>query len=104
MTGLGIISQRPSRLDPDVLSQCNTQIIMRLTNPADQSYVRQISEYVTDSDLEIIRSLSPGEGIAFGSSVLFSLPIKINGQRYTEHGGAIPKVSEALKKWKEISK
>jgi len=101
MTGLGIISQRPSRLDSDVLSQCNTQIIMRLTNPIDQSYVRQISEYVTDSDLEIIRSLSPGEGIAFGSSILFSLPIKINSERFTEHGGAIPKITEALKKWKK---
>lgn len=100
MTGLGIVSQRPSRLDPDVLSQCNTQIIMRLTNPADQSYVRQISEYVTDSDLEVIRSLSPGEGIAFGSSVLFSLPIKITSSRYTEHGGAIPSITEALRKWK----
>ncbi len=101
MTGLGIISQRPSRLDADVLSQCNTQIIMRLTNPSDQSYVRQISEYVTDSDLEVIRSLSPGEGIAFGSSVLFSLPIKINSDRYTEHGGAIPRVVEELNKWQD---
>jgi len=69
---------------------------MRLTNPN----VRQISEYVIDSDLEVIRSLSPREGIAFGSSVFFSLPIKINSSRYTEHGGAIPSITEALSKWK----
>lgn len=99
MMGLGIVSQRPSRLDPDVLSQCNTQIIMRLTNPNDQKYVRQISEYVTDSDLEIIRSLSPGEGITFGSSILFSLPIKVRQKRYTKHGGWIPNLREALLKW-----
>ncbi len=101
MMGLGIVSQRPSRLDPDVLSQCNTQIIMRLTNPNDQNYVRQISEYVTDTDLELIRSLSPGEGIAFGSSILFSLPIKVKQERYTMHGGYIPSLTEALRKWKE---
>lgn len=61
MMGLGIVSQRPSRVDSDVLSQCNTQIILRLTNPDDQRYVRAISEHVTDEDLEEIKSLSPGK-------------------------------------------
>ncbi|MCK7470252.1 MAG: ATP-binding protein [Desulfomicrobium escambiense] len=33
--GLMIISQRPARVDKNVISQCNTQIIMRVTNPND---------------------------------------------------------------------
>jgi len=34
--GVGIIGQRPSKIDPDVLSQCGTQIIMQIQNPNDQ--------------------------------------------------------------------
>jgi hypothetical protein len=34
--GFAVISQRPSKLDPDVTSQCNTLIVMRLKNPDDQ--------------------------------------------------------------------
>ena len=94
--GLGIISQRPSRLDADVLSQCNTQIIMRLTNPNDQSYVRQISEYVTSSDLENLRTLIPGEAFVFGSATLISLPVKVFSDRITEHGGYTPDILDAL--------
>ncbi|MFB6216501.1 MAG: ATP-binding protein, partial [Candidatus Aenigmatarchaeota archaeon] len=33
--GLGVISQRPARIDKNVLSQCNTQFILRVTNPND---------------------------------------------------------------------
>ena len=34
--GLTLISQRPSRLDETTLSQCNSYLIMRMVNPADQ--------------------------------------------------------------------
>ncbi|MBN1966317.1 MAG: ATP-binding protein, partial [Anaerolineae bacterium] len=33
--GVGLISQRPGKLDADVLSQCNTQFILRIVNPVD---------------------------------------------------------------------
>ncbi|HWS56774.1 MAG TPA: ATP-binding protein, partial [Pyrinomonadaceae bacterium] len=31
--GIGLITQRPGKLDQDVLSQCMTQVIMRIVNP-----------------------------------------------------------------------
>jgi len=37
---LCIVSQRPSRLDSTVLSQCNSQVILRVVNPEDQRYIR----------------------------------------------------------------
>ncbi|HYP50196.1 MAG TPA: ATP-binding protein, partial [Pyrinomonadaceae bacterium] len=37
--GIGLITQRPGKLDQDVLSQCMTQIIMRIVNPVDQDTV-----------------------------------------------------------------
>lgn len=97
LMGMGIISQRPSRLDDDVLSQCNSQIIMRLTNPNDQNYVKKVSEWVSEGDLEEIRSMIPGEAFIFGSSVPISLPIKIK-EKITEHGGYTPDIIDEVQK------
>lgn len=99
LMGMGIISQRPSRLDDDVLSQCNTQIIMRLTNPNDQNYVKKVSEWISSGDLEEIRSMVPGEAFIFGSSVPLSLPIKITSKRLTKHGGYTPDIIEEIEKY-----
>ena len=99
LMGMGIISQRPSRLDDDVLSQCNNQIIMRLTNPNDQNYVKKVSEWVSDGDLEEIRSMVPGEAFIFGSAVPLSLPMKITNKRYTKHGGYTPDIIEEVEKY-----
>jgi len=43
---VGLISQRPGRLDPDVLSQCMTQFILRIVNPIDQNRVAESVESV----------------------------------------------------------
>lgn len=99
LMGMGIISQRPSRLDDDVLSQCNNQVIMRLTNPNDQNYVKKVSEWVSDGDLEEIRSMVPGEAFIFGSAVPLSLPIKITKERHTQHGGYTPDIIEEVNKY-----
>ena len=96
--GLGLISQRPSRVDADVLSQCNNQIIMRMTNPNDQSYVRKISEWVTNEDLEEIRALAPGEAYVFGPATIMSLPIIVR-PRGTFHGGMTPDLRDELRKF-----
>lgn len=96
LVGLCIISQRPSKLDADVLSQCNTQIIMRLVNPNDQNYVRNVSEGLSSSDLETIRALGKGEALILGSSITIPVLVKIK-DRLTEHGGYTPDVDEELK-------
>ncbi|MCK9151806.1 ATP-binding protein [Methanobacterium alcaliphilum] len=99
LMGMGIVSQRPSRLDDDVLSQCNNQVIMRLTNPNDQNYVKKVSEWVADRDLEEIRSMVPGEAFIFGSAVPLSLPIKVTKDRLTKHGGYTPDIIDEIEKY-----
>jgi len=44
--GVCLISQRPGRLDPDVLSQCMTQVLLRINNEVDQARVAQSVESV----------------------------------------------------------
>jgi hypothetical protein len=76
-TGLMLISQRPSRLDETILSQCNSFLILRLVNPRDQSFVRSIMENLTESDARMLPGFGPGQGIVSGQVVRFPLPVRI---------------------------
>lgn len=40
--GLMLVSQRPSEVEATVLSQCNSWLVMRITNDADRNHVRSI--------------------------------------------------------------
>jgi len=76
-TGLMLISQRPSRLDETIISQCNSFLILRLVNPNDQRFVRNIMENLTEADARLIPGFGPGQGIVSGQVVRFPLPVKV---------------------------
>lgn len=76
-TGLMLISQRPSRLDETIVSQCNSFLILRLVNPRDQTFVRSVMENLTDSDARMLPGFGPGQGIVSGQVVRFPLPVKV---------------------------
>lgn len=80
-TGLMIISQRPSRLDETIVSQCNSFLILRLVNPRDQTFVRSIMENLTEADARMIPGLGPGQGIVSGQVVRFPLPVSVTMDR-----------------------
>jgi len=94
-TGFAIISQRPSKLDPDVTSQCNTIITMRLKNPDDQRFIAKTSDMFSTSDIEELPSLSTGEALVNGRSIPAPLLVKI-GTKALIHGGESP---EVIKEW-----
>ena len=83
---VGLISQRPGKLDSDVLSQCMTQCIMRITNPIDQDKIASSVESVGRDLLKELASLSKGQVIISGASVNTPLMVRVR-QRITEHGG-----------------
>jgi uncharacterized protein len=85
--GLCLISQRPSRLDQDVLSQCNTQIIMKIINPLDQDFIRKSAEAVTEDIIQDLPALGRGEAIITGSAINFPMHVKIK-ERKTKAGGS----------------
>jgi uncharacterized protein len=94
-TGFAIISQRPSKLDPDVTSQCNTIITMRLKNPDDQRFIARTSDMFSSSDIKELPSLSTGEALINGRSIPAPLLVKI-GTKALVHGGESP---EVIKEW-----
>lgn len=97
--GFAVISQRPSKLDPDVTSQCNTLIVMRLKNPDDQRFIARTSDMVSQADLDELPSLSTGEALVFGRSIAAPLLVKI-GTKALVHGGESPDV---LRVWGRAS-
>jgi DNA helicase HerA-like ATPase len=72
---LGLVTQRPTALDPNILSQCNTLFVMRLMNDGDQALLRSaVSEAAADVSV-FIPSLSTREVLAFGEGV--ALPARL---------------------------
>jgi hypothetical protein len=84
--GVGLISQRPGKLDPDVLSQCLTQCIMRIVNDADQQSVATAVEGVGRDLLDNLPALSKGQAIVAGSAVNTPVICRVRS-RVTPHGG-----------------
>ncbi|MBE9125375.1 MULTISPECIES: ATP-binding protein [unclassified Coleofasciculus] len=75
--GLILISQRPSRLDETTLAMCNSYIIMRMVNPADQSFVRKVIESLGEEEVKMLPDLENGEAILSGQLTSFPVLAKI---------------------------
>jgi len=83
--GMGLVSQRPSRLNEDVLSQTNTKIIMRIVNPNDQNYVIKASEQLSGELMGDIAGLGKGEAVIVGQAI--SLPALVKVYNFKALGG-----------------
>jgi hypothetical protein len=84
--GVGLITQRPGKLDSDILSQCMSQFLMRIVNPADQENLRHSVEAAGRDLLQELPALSKGQVIVSGVCVNTPVLCKVR-QRYTQHGG-----------------
>lgn len=99
--GLCVISQRPSKLDEDVLSQCNSSIIMKVRNGVDQQTVAESVESAGEDLLKDLPGLTTGQAILTGDFINTPVIAKIR-MRQTEHGGRTPDVAkESIKKYKQ---
>jgi len=93
---LVLITQRPSKVHPDSLSQCNSQVIMKLTNPQDQEAVAQSSERLSQDLLNDLPGLNRGEAVIVGEVTKAPVMVKVR-QRKTREGGADIDVIEKLR-------
>jgi len=91
--GFAIVSQRPSKLDSDVTSQCNTIVAMRIKNPDDQRFIQKTSDYFSAADLDELPTLSTGEALVCGRAIIAPLVVKV-GTKALIHGGESPRVCE----------
>jgi len=76
--GLGLVSQRPKQLHPDVLSQTNTKIILKIVEPEDQKYIQRASEELGEDLAKDLASLGIGEAIIVGNAISLPSIVKID--------------------------
>jgi DNA helicase HerA-like ATPase len=99
--GVGIISQRPSKLDADVLSQCGTQVIMQIQNPNDQQAIRQSVESAGEDVLDELPGLTPGQAVIAGDAMNTPVLARIR-ERHTRHGAeGLAATQEWRESWEE---
>lgn len=84
--GLMVITQRAAKIDKNVLSQCNTQIILKVTNPNDLNAIASSIEGLTVGMEEEIQRLPIGSAIVTGGGVSMPLLVEIR-PRESKHGG-----------------
>ncbi len=81
---LCLISQRPIRLSTTALSQCNTHIILRITNPNDLDHIKESSEALDRQSVSLITTLTPGEALVVGTAAYFPVFIKVRERKSPE--------------------
>ncbi len=94
---LCLVSQRPVQLDTTALSQCNTHIILRITNPYDLKHVGESSEGLDSKSLDMITSLRVGEALIVGEATCFPVFFKVRKRRSMESRHEIPLEEAALR-------
>ena len=73
--GLILVSQRPSEVEATVLSQCNSWIVLRLTNETDRSHVRAILPDSLTGLTKLLSGLRRREAVFVGQAA--TLPSRI---------------------------
>ena len=97
--GLSIISQRPARVDKNVLSQCTTQFFLRITNPNDIKSIMDSVEGITRGLESQLKILPIGNGVVVG---LIDQPLLVDIRiRRSNHLGAPAMVTEKFKEKEE---
>ena len=75
---LTIVTQRPREVSATILSQCNSFMCLRITNPDDQSYVKKLLPENISGIISMFSTLRRGECILLGDSVIMPSRIKLD--------------------------
>lgn len=84
--GLTIISQRAAKIDKNVLSQCNTQMILKVTNPNDLKAILSSVEGLSEGMEDDIQRLPIGVALIVGGNIQMPLFVEVR-PRESRHGG-----------------
>ncbi len=76
---LGLITQRPSELSETSISQCSNFLVLRTLHPKDLQYIKEMVPNVSEEVLQILKTLQPGNAIAFGSA--FKVPVSLKMEK-----------------------
>ncbi|QZA82480.1 ATP-binding protein [Deefgea piscis] len=100
---LMVVSQRPSEVSETIFAQCSNFISLRLTNDADQNYVRRLFPDNSNDITEILPNLTPGECVVVGDAVLLPAVITMQRPNPEPHSQSVKVQDEWQEPWREIS-
>ncbi len=95
--GVGLITQRPGKLDQNVLSQCMSQFLMRIINPIDQDSVLRGVESAGRDLLRELPSLTQGQAVVCGVAVRVPVLVQIKKPSSEHRGKSIEAAQECIK-------
>jgi len=87
--GLMLVSQRPSEVEATVLSQCNSWIVLRITNESDRSHVQGILPDSLAGLTKVLSGLRRREAIFVGQAAV--LPSRILIRDLVKEGKPLPR-------------
>ena len=99
--GLMVISQRPARIDKNVISQCNTQIIMKMTNPNDLKAISKGLEGISSEVEDELKRLPSGVAMLVSNDIEQPVLVDIR-VRKSKHGGESVNITRSAKSQKSI--
>ena len=97
-----VVTQRPSKISDDTLSQCASQLIMRLTNPDDQKAIQRASEVVSQALLDDLPGLNQGEVVVLGRLTRVPAMVRVGGRVGAEGGADINLIERFARARKEV--
>lgn len=117
--GLLLVSQRPSEVEATVLSQCNSWIVLRITNDSDREHVRSILPDSMAGLTKMLSGLRRQEAIFVGQAA--TLPSRIMVRSLTDdqlprsndvsfedgwqkEALSLDQISEVVRKWRYQTK
>lgn len=75
---LTVVSQRPREMSSTILAQCGSFLCLRISNPDDQAYVRNLLPDSVRGISSMFSSLRRGEAILLGESIMMPTRIKLD--------------------------
>ena len=94
---LMLASQRPSEISETIFSQCNNFLSLRLTNPADQNYVKRLLPDTLGNIVDKMPVLRAGECLLIGDAVVLPSIVQVEECDLKPSSTDIP----YLQLWKE---
>ena len=97
-----LASQRPSEISETIFSQCNNFVVMRLTNPNDQAYVKKLLPDTLGNLIEVLPTLKSGDALLIGESVALPSIVHINQCNPQPSSIDIPFYELWKEEWKDL--
>jgi uncharacterized protein len=100
---LMVVSQRPSEVSETIFAQCNNFLALRLTNNADQNYVRRLFPDNSSGITDILPNLAPGECVVVGDAVLLPAVVQMPLAKPEPHSQGVCFHKEWKEAWRDIT-